>query len=332
MNPQLTDDAVADLPLAAARAELLEEIMSTPVVESSTTAPTRASRHRRWIAPVAAAAAVAALVGLPAWLLAGPEEAREAAPAAPAAGAHEWIVLDAPGWEVVHVSVTGGAREVGYEKGDARLDVYLSDARDRASYIEDRQHIDHPETDPGTPVTLLGQDALMWAYSADDHTVIGAVADGDYPEVRGAGMGRAAYLALLDQLTWTDRAGFEEALPDSFVTRDEAGSTIADMLLGIGLAPGAEVPTSRESDPYHLGADVAGQVVCGWIEEYERAVDAGDDRAAQIAQANLRETPTWAFLHDMDARGDYPEVVWEISAEVVAGKVPGEYRQGLGCE
>jgi hypothetical protein len=333
MNPQLTDDAVADLPLAAARAELLEEIMSTPVVESSTTTPSpRAHRPRRWLAPVAAAAAVATLVGLPTWLLAGPEDAREARPATSAPTAHEWIVLEAPGWEVAHVSVSGGDREVSYEKGGARLDINLSDARDRASYIEDRQHIDHPEKDPGTPVTLLGEDALLWAYAADDHTVIGAAEDGDYPEVRGSGMRRAAYLVLLDQLAWTDRDGFEEALPDGFVTRDEAGSTIADMLLGIGLAPGAEVPTSDESDPYHLGADVAGKVVCGWIEEYERAVEAGDEQAAQIAQANLRETPTWEFLHDMDARGDYPEVVWEISAEVVAGQVPEGYREGLGCE
>ena len=34
----------------------------------------------------------------------------------------------------------------------------------------------------------------------------------------------------------------------------------------------------------------------------------------------------------MDAEGDYPEVVWEISAEVVGGRVPAEYEQGLGCD
>ena len=332
MNPQLTDDAVADLPLAAARAELLEEIMSTPVVESSTTTPTAPPRHRRWVVPVAAAAAVAALVGLPAWLLAGPEEAREAAPAAPAAVAHEWVVLEAPGWEVTHASAYGTERTLAYERGDQQLEVNLRNASDRASYVEDRQLIDYPEKDPGTPVTLLGEDALLWPYSADDHTVIGAVDGKVYPEVRGSGMGRRAYLALLDQLAWTDQAGFEAALPDSFVTSEEAGSTIAGMLEGIALAPGAEVPTSDESDPYQLGADVARQVVCPWIEEYERAVAAGDERAAQVAQANLRGVDDWRFLDDMEAEGDYPEVAREIAAEVVAGRVPVEYRQGLGCE
>ena len=33
-TPRLTDQAVSELPLAAARAELLEEIMSAPVTES----------------------------------------------------------------------------------------------------------------------------------------------------------------------------------------------------------------------------------------------------------------------------------------------------------
>ena len=116
------------------------------------------------------------------------------------------------------------------------------------------------------------------------------------------------------------------------MTSEEAGSTIAGMLEGIALAPGADVPTSDESDPYQLGADVARQVVCPWIREYERAVGAGDERAAQVAQANLRETPSWQFLKAMDAEGDYPEVVWEISAEVVGGRVPAEYEQGLGCD
>ena len=44
MNPKLTDDAVADLPLHHGRAELLEEIMRTPVLDDR---PVRAERPRR---------------------------------------------------------------------------------------------------------------------------------------------------------------------------------------------------------------------------------------------------------------------------------------------
>ena len=33
----------------------------------------------------------------------------------------------------------------------------------------------------------------------------------------------------------------------------------------------------------------------------------------------------------MNAEGDYPEVVWEMSDDIAAGRVPPEYEQGLGC-
>ena len=65
-----TDEAVAALPLAQGRAELLEEIMSTPSADTPTaTAPTRPDRPspRRWAVPLAAAAAVAALAAAPLW-------------------------------------------------------------------------------------------------------------------------------------------------------------------------------------------------------------------------------------------------------------------------
>jgi len=36
----------------------------------------------------------------------------------------------------------------------------------------------------------------------------------------------------------------------------------------------------------------------------------------------------------MNAEGDWPEVVWEISDQIVAGKLlpPLQYQQGLGCQ
>ena len=39
----------------------------------------------------------------------------------------------------------------------------------------------------------------------------------------------------------------------------------------------------------------------------------------------------WPVLNDMDARGDYPEVVWEYAAAVAAGEVAEGHREGLGC-
>lgn len=331
MTPRLTDDEVSGLPLAAARAELLEEIMSTSLDERTTPSTDDAPpRHlRRWVATAAAAAAAAALVAVPSWLLSREEPTSVYA----APQALERVVLDAPGWTITDTSEPGGPEsEVEWSDGSATLTVHLRAADTRSGYVRDREHIDHPQVDEGTPTELLGAPARWWAYSAGDRTAIGAVAGDVFPEVRGEGMGRAAYLDLLTRLDWADEETFEAALPEEFVTSGEADAAIVDMLRGVPLAPGAAVPSSDESDPYQLGADVAAQVACPWIDQFDRATKAGDDEAAAGAQEALAGSHDWAFLHVMDAEGDYPEVLWEIADEVVAGRVPAEYGQGLGCE
>ena len=40
----------------------------------------------------------------------------------------------------------------------------------------------------------------------------------------------------------------------------------------------------------------------------------------------------WAILREMDAEGDYPEVVWEMADDLAAGRVPEGWRGALGCE
>ena len=324
------DTAVLAIDLHGAEQALLEEIMSTSVADRPTVQHDEGPRRgRRWVATLAAAAAAAALVAVPSWLLSRDDDTVSVY-AAPAA--HVWVGLDAPGWNVTYISdPRDGGSEVEWANGEATLNVHLYPADLRDSYVEDRQRIDYPRVDRGAPVELLGQPGRMWRYSARDHTAIGAVDGAVYPEVRGQGMDEATYVALLTRLAWTDEAEFELTLPEEFVTSGEADATIAAMLRGIRLAPGAEVPSSSENDPYQLGADVARQVVCPWIAEFERARRDGDEQGLRAVQEVLATSRGWAFLDAMNAEGDYPEVVWEMSDEIVAGRVPAEYEQGLGC-
>ena len=92
------------------------------------------------------------------------------------------------------------------------------------------------------------------------------------------------------------------------------------------------VPADDYGDRYHFGAAVTGAVTCRWIQQYATAVDASDDAAATEASDALGTSRDWDVLREMDAEGDYPEVVWEISRDVVRGDVPAEYAQGLGCD
>ena len=96
------------------------------------------------------------------------------------------------------------------------------------------------------------------------------------------------------------------------------------------MAPPAGAATR---DRYQLGAKVAGAIVCGWIERWL----AGDREAAK-ALATSRE---WPLLRQMDAEGDYPEVVWQYADAINGtGEVPGgmkglsveaTYKDAFGC-
>jgi hypothetical protein len=362
MHPKLTDQAVGDLPLSHGRADLLEEIMRTPVLDvTQTDRAAGTGRHGRWLVPLAAAATVAALASVPTWWTTGGEDPGEpgrravadgpsapssaelsaepsasasAEPSGPRTG--HLAVLDGGGWTVENVERSGGYGSISYSRGRAWFEVTWYPASSYESYVQDREHIVEPPA-PGEPVEVLGAAGQLWPYSAQDHTVIREVQDGHWMEIRGGGIGRPEYLDLLASLRLVDEAGFETALPEEFVTGGERGAEVRRILDEIiaesGAQPydGAAPIRSGEADPYHLGVDVAGGYACGWITAYADAVAGGDDELADQAVEVLGTAREWPVLQRMDERGDYPEVLWEYADQVAAGQVPDGYQGGLGC-
>jgi hypothetical protein len=343
MIPKLTDDAVAELPLGAGRAELLEEIMSTVAPDRTAPAPTDATSRRRYLVPLAAAAVVAAIAVSSLWWRGlGDEGATSRGDAGVAA--QEQLqeqgfraVLDAPGWTVSSTEAGDGYGEVSYTKGDQTFQITWYPAAFFADYVTDREHILDPPA-PGEPVEVLGRAGQLWAYSADDHTVIREVEDGHWMELRGSGMDEATYRTLLAQLRIVGLTDYEAALPDDFVSKAERRDAVLAMVSGITDAsgagwPGGQAPNlaSSQQDPYQLGAEVSGSYACAWLGEFAAAERGGDDARAAEAARVLDTSRQWPVLQQMDARGDYPEVVWEYADEVVAGRVPDGYEQGLGC-
>ncbi|MEP9363376.1 hypothetical protein ABLE68_10450 [Nocardioides sp. CN2-186] len=339
MNPKLTDDHVAGLPLHLGRADLLEEIMSTPVLDER---PVRDERPRRrttsWLVPAAAAVVVAALAVGSAWWASGGGPGSDGptglAKQPSAAQVTDRVALDAPGWKVVHVDETDG---IAYAKGDLELEItdYPADSYD--SYVEDRRHIVDPPAD-GAPVEVLGLGGQMWAYSPDDHTTIRQVQDGSWLEIRASGMDKAAYVALLDRLRFVDEATFEASLPDEFVGSSERSAAIDKIVNGIRDAAGTVFPMGSDAtvesgqiDPYQLGADVVGQVACAWLSFYEDNRAAGDQDGIDEAVRVMGTSRDWPVLHQMNDTGDYPEVVWDYADRIAAGEMPEGYEGALGC-
>ena len=186
---------------------------------------------------------------------------------------------------------------------------------------------------------MLGRPALMWAYSSTDHTAIREVQNGRWLEIRADGVDQAGYLALLGDLRVVSSAEFDASLPDDFVTtaeRPEAAQAILDdikAVSGADLPPGVFVSFAEgdAEDRYQFGAEVAGAYACAWLEAFDNATTHDQtDQAAEAARV-LGTSPQWPILKQMDADGDYPEVVWEYADQATAGKVPEGYREGLGC-
>lgn len=352
--PKLTDDAVASLPLSQGRADLLEEIMSTPVRSAVTGRTAHPGWSTDWLVPAAASAVVAGLAMVPLWLgFGGSEPAPVAAgqsivqastaPAwGPAATGAYLVVLDSPGWQVESVGLDQYGGSVHYTSGAASFEIGWRPASLYDSYVKDREHIVDPPA-PGEPVEVLGRSAQLWAYSPDDHTVIREPELGYSFEIRGQGLSRLDYLDLLDQLRLVDQSGFEASLPPRFVTTGERDAVTREMADGIaealgparGLTPlGILEPdfTSDEPDRYSLGADVAGTVACAWLDSYVAGVESGDTDQSSDAAAALATSRQWPVLLEMDARGDYPEVVWSYADDVAAGRDVTGYQDGLGCD
>ena len=362
MIPKLTDKAVAELPLGAGRAELLEEIMSTEAPDRPAPAPAQTRSHRGFLVPLAAAAVVGAIaVSSLWWRGVGDEGIKSAAKtdvaaqeqkqaqdptqpqAQPQAQPHQpgyRAVLDASGWTVSSTTDDGeGYGEVIYANGDASLQITWYPAKTYATYLEDRRYIVDPPAD-GAPIEVLGRSGQLWSYSTTDHAVMREVEEGHWMEFRGMGLDEATYRQLLGQLRMVGLEDYELALPDRYVTKAERREAAVEMLAGItevsgaGL-PGGQTPTleSAEQDPYHLGADVTAEYTCAWLGEFAAARAAGDDARATEAARVLGTAREWPVLQQMNPEGDWPEVLWDYADRVVAGRsVPEEeYAMGLGC-
>lgn len=337
MNPKLTDDAVADLPLHAGRADLLAEIMSTPVLDERPVRTDAPRRRTTWVVPVAAAAAVLALIAGSAWLVSG-LGLRGSDVAGGGSGAYR-AVLDAPGWTVESVNADDTSGELTYVKGDQEFEITWAPAAEHDSYVEDRRHITGTPTD-GQPIEVLGLGALMWTYDGANPTAIRDVENGHWLELRGKSMSTAAYLRLLRDVRLVDRTEFAAAMPAPYVDGTERQEAVDDVLDGISdhvdpLIPPASTRSgfsSAADDLDLLGADVARDVACEWLTEFVDARRVADQARMDKAAAVLATTHDWPVLAEMTPRDGYPGLIWQYADRVVAGQVPAGYGRALACE
>lgn len=333
-TPKPTDDAVAALLLYDGRAELLEEIMSVPVIDRvSATRPDPTSRPR-WVSAFAAAAVVAALIAIPVWLV--NDEGKDGESQRFATEAEEAddraILEDAVGWRVVHVDEHDGGGELDYarDRGES-IEISWRSADAYEGYLEDRADVSAPD-----PVELFGLMSQAFHYSATDHTVIRPPDSGHFFEVRISGVSRTEFVDLLGQLRRVDEAQFGEELSRHVVTSIEELGTIARMLSDIeapvGFDPESILVPGEFNQRYTVGVRVTEAVTCAWLDRYEAGLQSGDDAQVQRAVDAMAGSRGWAVLREMERTGDWPAVIYETADAMAAGDPAAEIRERSVCQ
>ena len=340
-TPRITDDEVASLPIHAGRADLLEEIMATPVVDRLDHKPARRRPAPVWLAVPAAAAAIAAIALVPAVRSAVDDPPREGTPVATSPSAPpptsttspengvrsvrggKYVALDSAGWTLETVYESKYETTIAYSKGRQSLEMVQYPADSYDSYYEDRMHVSEP-----TPTQLLGERSSTFTYSADDHATIRPAENGTFLEVRGSGMDLAGYRTLLDALVQTDAKGMAASLPEDVVTPFNRDEAVAHLLEGTEVPDGftaADVEIEGFNDAYQSAARVAGSVGCAWLDVYA----GGGAAARQQALEALDGSRSWPLLKATVDQGGYAEVFWGVADQLRSGTPVEAVRPGI---
>jgi hypothetical protein len=267
------------------------------------------------LAPIAAAVAIAIALTQ----TGGPSFAAELVRAAEASPR---LLMD--GWNVTRVDEwSAGQGEMTFASGERTLELSWWPASETGRIGKDSDKL-----------TAGGRTVYRY-HGTNDYTAFWRSGDVTV-EARAPASSPEAFAELLGRFHSVGAETWLRALPDSAVTPADHGTAVDAMLHGLPLPPGFDAAAlrrdARTRDRYQLGAQVAGAVACGWIEAWLK----GDKRAAP-ALATARD---WQVLKDMNAEGDYPEVLWQYADAVAhGGTVPGgkpltmeeSYKDALGC-
>jgi hypothetical protein len=147
--------------------------------------------------------------------------------------------------------------------------------------------------------------------------------DGYVLEMRAAVPDQAAFEERLGWLTKVDSQTWLAAMPAKVVKAADHDAAVREMLNGIPVPPGFDpgmVPNEGlTTNRYQVGAAVAGTVSCLWFRRWGEARRTGDRAKEVEAEKAMATSKHWSILREMAKEGAYPEVVWELAAEMPRG-------------
>lgn len=320
MTHPLDERRLAALPVDAGLAALLDELLATAT-------PAVARPRRRWPLVVAAAASVAVVAAVPAYLAQRDGGAAPTTPAATSAltgspsgtptevtdapsppdpneppapvvvtvapwtAPGSYALLDLPGWAFDRNGVTGGAgQQVVYSRGGETLELSVTPRRWYASQVTGAV-----EEAEASTLEVLGEQATYVEYESEQQMAFLPVHDGFGLRVAAGFTTPATFQALVGGLRKVDEAGFAAALPPDTVAPRDAERVANGMVRGSEVAPGTRVRVpGGYNSRYHVAAAVVDAIGCAWLDRWA----VGDPAARRDALRALTGSRTWAPVTD----------------------------------
>jgi len=342
------DEDLAPIDLDAAFAALLEDLGEDSATRSRAQ-DRRPSRWRRWRLRVALVGGLAVLA-LTAIALIGTFRSKDdlsayAAEAIEVAEANRRLLVTGDPWHVSYAAwesptlgevdfITGSSRE----RSSNYLDIswYPDSERDR--------YIDFSDRERTAPVEIAGEDVYVQFEqqryrepgSVEFRTTLPA-SDGTITVIDGGITGdEDDVVAVLDSIESVDTAAWLDAMPDSVVQPSDQSSEINRLLEGVPLPAGFDrsvlEPAHLPQDKYQLTAFVMYGAYCGWLDEWWRADQAGDQEAAQEAIDELNASPQWPAVVAQQDEGALDNDFRSYAKTVEQGYAdPKVYDQMMNC-
>jgi hypothetical protein len=228
------------------------------------------------------------------------------------AEANPRLLVTAPGWSVTSANQfepDEGEIRFGNRGRELSMNWYPADSYE--DYYEDRSYVQQtsmsfPELGPSRTVRYSRTDfATMLEPEGDVFLEIRATLPaGEYRKVLGS-------LEPVDVDTWL------RAMPATVVQPSDRSATVDEIAADMPKPPGLDLTRlqaeSAVLDRYHLIAQTAGVVACGWLDRWAAAVESGDAaRAAEAAQA-MQTARDWKALREIEDQGGYSQVLWQMA-------------------
>jgi hypothetical protein len=332
------DDAQVDaFDLGSSESELMEDVMSTSVLEpaqanerNQVVSLRRPRRKRRLVLAGVAIAAASVLVVGGTSLLHSNGTSAYAAEAVKVAEANERLLITLPGWKVIRAdefTVTQG--EMTFSDGQHELGVFWRDTKDYQSYLNDRA-----DQTKQVSTKVRGRNAITFIHEgSSDLTTIVEPLGANFLEIRADLGSEQAYRDVMASLAPVSVDTWLASLPASVVKPGDRSAVVQGMLQGLpvpaGFDPASMKTKAAVSDRYQLGAQVAGAVACAWFDQWFSASDRGDTTAQRNALDALNTSPTWPILNEMASQGSFGQGIPRLANAIATGSLdegPGPHK------